>query len=291
MELHFRIANLQVLCYNVSKKRFIMKSVKELATENKIQERLKHFPTCLELVNYLFADEELQEMQDYANNVSIRRLGYNDHGPVHMRQVVGNAIKMLCILRDFDIQTSLEEEQVGTFEDSMCAVILAGLMHDLGMAIGRQGHEEMSVMLAQPIIDRALMHVFPNDLHRRVIIKSVATEAIIGHMSTRKVHSIEAGIILIADGCDMTKGRARIPMAINNTPRVGDIHKYSANAINRIGIHRGTRKPIKIDIEMSGDVGFFQIEEVLLTKIDSSPAKQFIELYAGVEGQPRKCYL
>ena len=173
----------------------------------------------------------------------------------------------------------------------MCAVILAGLMHDLGMSIGRQGHENMSALLAQPIIERALMHILPDDLHRRVVIKSIATEAIIGHMSTRKIHSIEAGIILIADGCDMTKGRARIPMAINTTPRVGDIHKYSANAINRIGIHRGERKPIKIDIEMSGDVGFFQIEEVLLTKIDASPAKQFVELYAGVAGQERKCYL
>ncbi len=268
-----------------------MKSVKEVSTENKIQDRLKNNPVCLKLVNYLFADDELQEMQDYANNVSIKRLGFNDHGPVHMRQVVGNAIKMLNILHDSGIKTSLEEEQVGTFEDSMCAVILAGLMHDLGMAIGRQGHEEMSVLLAQPIIDRALMHVFPNDLHRRVIIKSVAVEAIIGHMSSRKIHSIEAGIILVADGCDMTKGRARIPLAINSAPRVGDIHKYSANAINRIGIHHGERKPIKIDIEMSGDVGFFQIEEVLLTKIDSSPAKQYIELYAGVAGQDRKCYL
>ena len=149
----------------------------------------------------------------------------------------------------------------------------------------------MSVLLAQPIIDRTLMHIFPDNLHRRVIIKSVATEAIIGHMSSRKIHSIEAGILLIADGCDMTKGRARIPMAINTTPKVGDIHKYSANAINRIGIHRGERKPIKIDIEMSGDVGFFQIEEVLLTKIDSSPAKEYVELYAGVAGQERKCYL
>ena len=268
-----------------------MKSVKEVSTENKIQDRLKNNPICLKLVNYLFADDELQEMQDYANNVSIKRLGFNDHGPVHMRQVVGNAIKMLNILHDSGIQTSLEQEQVGTFEDSMCAVILAGLMHDLGMAIGRQGHEEMSALLAQPIIDRALMHVFPDDLHRRVIIKSVAIEAIIGHMSSRKIHSIEAGIILVADGCDMTKGRARIPLAINSAPRVGDIHKYSANAINRIGIHHGERKPIKIDIEMSGDVGFFQIEEVLLTKIDSSPAKQYIELYAGVAGQDRKCYL
>ena len=268
-----------------------MKSVKEISTEHKIYDRLKNFPNCLKLTQYLFDDEELQEMQDYSNNVSIKRLGFNDHGPVHMRQVVSNAIKMMKILHDSGIKTSLEREEIGDFEDSMCAVILAGLMHDLGMSIGRQGHEEMSSLLAQPIINRALMYVFPENLHRRVVIRAVATEAIIGHMSSRKIHSIEAGIILVADGCDMTKGRARIPMALNKTPRVGDIHKYSASAINRIGIHHGERKPIKIDIEMSGDVGFFQIEEVLLTKIDSSPAKEFIELYAGVEGQERKCYL
>ena len=103
-----------------------MKSVKEISTETKIQNRLKNHPVCLELVNYLFADAELQEMQEYANNVSIRRLGYNDHGPVHMRQVVGNAIKMLNILHEAGIKTSLEDEEIGTFEDSMCAVILAG---------------------------------------------------------------------------------------------------------------------------------------------------------------------
>ena len=74
-----------------------MKSVKEVATESKIEGRLKNYPQCLALVEYLFADPELQEMQEYANNVSIRRLGYNDHGPVHMRQVINNAIKMLNI--------------------------------------------------------------------------------------------------------------------------------------------------------------------------------------------------
>ncbi len=268
-----------------------MKSVKELSIESKITKRLANSPLCLELVNYLFNDEELQEMQDYANNVSIKRLGYNDHGPVHMRQVCANAIKMLNLLQDSGIKTSLEKEEIGTFEDSMCAVIIAGLMHDLGMMIGRQGHEEMSVTLAKPIIERTLLHILPDNLHRRTIIKSLAIEAIIGHMSSRKIHSVEAGIILIADGCDMTKGRARIPMAINTTPRVGDIHKYSANAITRIGIHHGDRRPIRIDIEMTGEVGFFQIEEVLLTKIESSPAKEYVELYAGVTGEEAKCYL
>ena len=167
-----------------------MKSVKELSLESKILKRLQSSKTCLELVNYLFADEELQEMQDYANNVSIKRLGYNDHGPVHMRQVAANAIKMLNILQSAGIKTSLEREETGTFEDSMCAVIIAGLMHDLGMMTGRQGHEEMSALLAQPIIERTLMHILPDDLHRRVIIKSLATEAIVGHMSSRKIHSV-----------------------------------------------------------------------------------------------------
>ncbi len=268
-----------------------MKSVKESVTETKILEKLKKYPKCIELVKYLFKDTELQEMQEYANNVSIKRLGYNDHGPVHMRQVAINSIKMMNILHDAGIQTSLEQEEIGTFEDSLCAVVIASLMHDLGMMIGRQGHEEMSVMLALPLIDRTLNNVFSDDIHKKAVIKSIAIEAIIGHMSSRKIHSIEAGILLIADGCDMTKGRARIPMAINTTPKVGDIHKYSANAITKVTIQHGETKPIKIDIEMSAQVGFFQIEEVLFTKIDSSPAKQFFELYAGVEGEERKRYL
>ena len=268
-----------------------MKSVKESVTETKIIEKLKKYPKCSELVKYIFQDIELQEMQEYANNVSIKRLGYNDHGPVHMRQVAINSIKMLNILHEAGIPTSLEQEEIGTFEDSLCAVVIASLMHDLGMMVGRQGHEEMSVMLALPLIDRTLNAIFKDDIHKRVVIKSLAIEAIIGHMSSRKIHSIEAGILLIADGCDMTKGRARIPMAINTAPKVGDIHKYSANAITKVNIQHGETKPIKIDIEMSAQVGFFQIEEVLFTKIDSSPAKQFIELYAGVEGEERKRYL
>ena len=32
---------------------------------------------------------------------------------------------------------------------------------------------------------------------------------------------------------------------------------------------------------MSESVGFFQVEEVLITKINSSPIKDYIELYAG----------
>ena len=58
-------------------------------------------------------------------------------------------------------------------------------------------------------------------------------------MATHPIHSVEAGIILIADGCDMTKGRARIPLEIPSKPAEGDIHKYSANSIEKVKIGRG----------------------------------------------------
>jgi len=42
---------------------------------------------------------------------------------------------------------------------------------------------------------------------------------------------------------------------------------------------------------MSSDVGFFQVEEVLIPKINWSPVKQHLELLAGVSGQELKRYL
>ncbi len=125
-----------------------MKSPKETILEEKILRQLGGHPLAETLARLLFADDEVQHVQDYANIVSIRRLGYNDHGPVHMRQVAYNAIKALVILHEAGVKTSLEEEGAGDFEDSLAAVLLAGFLHDLGMTVGRQDHERVSVMLA-----------------------------------------------------------------------------------------------------------------------------------------------
>ena len=276
-----------------------MKSPKEINVDQKLMTLTKEIIELtaekdqlpLLVIKELIDDPEIEAIQNYANNVSIVRLGFNDHGPVHMRTVCRNALKMLKILSLSGIRTSLEDEQDGSFSDSVTAVILAGFFHDFGMTIGRQDHELYSGILSQPIIDRILYKFLPekNDLNRRVIIRSMA--GILGHMGTRRIHSIEAGLILVADGCDMTKGRARIPMELNTKPTVGDIHKYSANSIEKVKIHQGIEKPIQIEVFMSSDVGFFQIEEVLIPKINSSPARDFVELFAGIEGKGLKKYL
>lgn len=278
-----------------------MTSPKELSMNQKIVSLTKEIIELtsekddlpLKVVQLLIDDAEVQAIQDYANTVSIVRLGFNDHGPVHMRTVCRNALKMLKVFYQAKIQTSLEKEQAGTFADSVTAVILASFFHDFGMTVGRQDHELYSAIIGQPIINSILKKVLPEekDLKRRVTIYAMAMEGIIGHMGTRKIHSVEAGIILVADGCDMTKGRARIPMEINTKPSVGDIHKYSANSIEKVKILAGEEKPIKIEVHMSAVVGFFQIEEVLLQKISCSPIKDFIELYAGIDDDEMKKYL
>ncbi len=271
-----------------------MKSPKELSLDRKILSSIKvlgELRGARRAAELLLSDLEIHALQEYANNVSIKRLGYNDHGPVHMRKVSLNAVTMMGLLRKAGIHTSLETEEAGDFDDSLTAVLMASSLHDLGMTIGRQDHELHSAYLAQPILERLLLTLYPDEIQRRVVIRALAIEGIVGHMAGRRIHSIEAGVILVADGCDMEKGRARIPMAIAAEPRVGDIHKYSANSIESVHLSAGAEQPIRIDVAMSSEVGFFQVEEVLLGKIASSTIKSYIELYAAVLDGEEKRYL
>ena len=256
------------------------KSQKEIILEEKIQKLVADIVEHsdiddnlpVRMMKQLLENEEIKAIQDYANTVSITRLGLNDHGPVHMRTV--------C-----------QKEHSGSFADSVVAVMIAAFLHDAGMTIGRKDHELYSGIISYQIITDVLQKNLPEDTMRRTIIRSMAMEGILGHMATHSIHSIEAGLILIADGCDMTKGRARIALEIPTKPTEGDIHKYSANSIEKVKIGRGNERPLKIEIHMRAEVGFFQVEEVLIPKIQSSPAKSLLELYAGVEGEEMKRYM
>jgi metal-dependent HD superfamily phosphatase/phosphodiesterase len=271
-----------------------MRSQKEITLDTRIIEALTGLHLsgkAVEVAKRVIEDEEIQAIQEYANTVSIRRLHYNDHGPVHMRTVALNGVLMMDLLQQAGIKTSLETEECGAFEDSLIGIIMAAFLHDIGMSVGRQDHELHSAYMAYPIIDAILRQVYASDIQKQVTVRSLALEGISGHMGNRVIHSLEAGLILIADGCDMTKGRARIPMALANSPRVGDIHQYSANSIEEVRISKGLEHPIRIEVLMSSEVGLFQVEEVLLGKIAASPAKRYIELYALMHNGEPKRYL
>ena len=270
-----------------------MSSGKKQSIDNKIIKALASYNLSGKIQDWtamILEDREILAAQEYANNVSIVRLGYNDHGPVHMRTVVLNTIIMMNLLRQAGVKTSLEKEGVGDFEDSLLGAIFGAMLHDIGMCVSRQDHETHSAYMAMPIMERLLSSCNEN-IEKKVIIRSIALEAITGHMGTRKIHSLEAGVAQIADGCDMTKGRARIPLALSQASGTGTIHQYSANSIEEVQICKGLENPIRIEVLMSSEVGLFQVEEVLLVKIAASTAKSHIELFTQVEGFEPKRYL
>jgi len=271
-----------------------MRTGKENALDNKLIKIVKDFQLsgkAAAALDMLLSDEELQAAQEYANTVSIVRLGYNDHGPVHMRTVALNALIMLGLLRQAEIATSMEKDKCGDFEDSVIAVMCSALLHDLGMGIGRQDHEDNGIYLALPILNRVLAQVYSGNAKKQTMLRALILEGIIGHMGTHAVHSLEAGVVQVADGCDMTKGRARIPLALAHPTKGGHIHQYSANSIEKVVIDAGGDKPIRINVCMSNESGYFQVEEVLLKKIAGSTAKPFVELYAQVRDEAAIQYL
>lgn len=74
-----------------------MKSQKEIVLDEKLLVKVKdtvqtHCPEDdlpVRIMEELIATPEVKAIQDYSNNVSINRLGFNDHGPVEMKEAVG----------------------------------------------------------------------------------------------------------------------------------------------------------------------------------------------------------
>ena len=150
-----------------------MKSPKQLAVESEIRERARGLTKKAAAI--LLDDPEIQHLQEYANTVSIKRLGFNDHGPVHMRSVVLNALLMADLMHRAGIPLSLEADDAGSYEDSLVALLCAGMLHDIGMTVGREDHEHAGVELALPIIDRVLREVYGDDVGKRVVVPRRST--------------------------------------------------------------------------------------------------------------------
>jgi len=168
------------------------KSPKEIEIENEILVMLSGKTAMA--ASLIFKDEEAQALRNYANTVSIKRLGYNDHGPVHMNKTALNALIMFDILSKGGIKFNLEEEKIGNIEDSKVAVLISSLLHDVGMSIGRENHELLGAVFATPVIERTLTRIYNKDIEKKTIVHSLIVEGIAGHMATQDIHSLEAGL-------------------------------------------------------------------------------------------------
>src|SRR5574337_1202511 len=170
----------------------------------------RHNPKLQALVARINADEELWQLWRCANVNVVDRLGMNDHGEVHIRIVANAALRLLRLLHDAGHAPGIVAHHGLTPEDAEVVVVLAAALHDLGISIHRDNHEEFSLALANLKAKELLQGLYP--LRERTIVVSEALHAIIAHHGDMRCLTLEAGVLKVADALDMTEGRSRIPL-------------------------------------------------------------------------------
>jgi metal-dependent HD superfamily phosphatase/phosphodiesterase len=206
---------------------------------------------------------------DAANQMVIVRMGYNDHGLVHAKIVTRNALQILDILKE-DVPPTLVKENLGDLSDAQKVVMAGAFLHDIGNMAHRQDHEMHSCYLASQL----LMPVLPEYTASPAQMLSEILHCITASRDDVECLTVEAGIVTIADGCDMAQGRARIPYKRGKI----DIHSVSALSIKKVILSKGEKKPLKIEVHMDSRAGIFQIQEVLGKKMNTSGLEDFIEV-------------
>lgn len=262
-----------------------MESKEDRTERVEIRLPVRHNPILQKAIDRVNADEELYALWTAMNVNALDRLGMTDHGPVHFQIVSNIGLRMLRILVERGVAPSVVKDHGMGNAEAELIVVLACLLHDLGMSIQRADHELFSLFVAQPIIDRLLDGLYPTG--PRTILRSEILHAIIAHRSGGKPMTLEAGIVRVADALDMTKGRSRIGFEAG----VVNIHSISAASIEQVDIHEGKEKPMHIHVRMSNSAGIFQIDELLKEKLRGSGLELFVEVEASIEGDTEKSLL
>lgn len=245
------------------------------ATDRAIQADLAGFPKALAAYLALKDDPEALAHWDMSNYITMRKLGYNDHGRVHAFITGAASMAILELLLEGGVKPDIIYSGIGDADDVYLCVILGTMLHDIGNQIHRVAHEEHGVHLARPLIDRILEPLYP-DVFKRTKIRSFILGCINCHDLNPAPLTIEGGITAVADGTDITKGRGRKAFALGSV----DIHSISALAVDQVVIERGKARPVRIEVTMNNSGGIFQVEEVLAPKVIRTPLSRWVELHA-----------
>ena len=235
--------------------------------------------TLIERVN---EDRRLKAWWHVANVNAVVRMQINDHSWVHIQIVTNIALKLLRQLTKHGIEPNVVDDYGMTRDDAEMVVVLAALLHCVGMAIHREGHEDFSLFLAEPEMRRLLDGIY--DEPELTVISSEVLQAITSHRDYGKPLTIEAGIVRVADALDMAKGRSRIPFERGSV----SIHSLSAAAIDDVEIKDGEHRPILIEILMNNSSGIYQVDGLLKAKLRGSGLEPYVEVVAHIDTEAEK---
>ncbi len=233
---------------------------------------------ALEMYQYLTGSPKVQSYLRSANRMAVSRLGYTDHGPIHAEVATWNALRVFDIL-DETFQPNVVAEGIGNIDDARLVVLASTYLHDIGMVVHRNEHNQASVQLAGPILENKLMDIY-NDSAKATDILSFIYHGIYAHDDDTQCLTLEAGITKIGDGADMTKGRTIVPFEKGKV----DIHSISAMAINNVILEKGEDRPLRITVSMDNPAGVFQVQAVLEKKLSTSSLEEHVDIEVLVNG-------
>ncbi len=227
-------------------------------------------------------DDQLKAWWHVGNVNAVLRLQINDHSWVHIQIVTNIALKLLRLLEKHGVEPAMVTDYGLTRQDAEVVVALESLMHDVGMSVHREGHEDFSLFLAERKA-RELLEGIYGEPDRTVIVSEVL-QGITSHRADGEPLTLEAGILRVADALDMEQGRSRIPF---ERGRVG-IHSLSAAAIDDVTIGDGDEKPIRIEITMNNSSGIYQVDGLLKAKLRGSGLEPYVEVLAHIDTEAEK---
>ena len=240
-------------------------------------------PRVRHIFELLEGDMEVQTYLKMSNEMVVKRLNYNDHGPVHARIAAGSSLEILDLISK-EVEPTTVANGICDWEGAKLVTMVGSYLHDIGNSVHREGHIMHSCYLAAPILERMYSVVYPGDHEHVLKMKCETLHAIYAHEDPIEALSIEAGAAKVADGTDMAEGRARIPYRGGKV----DMHSISATAIKRVDLEPGKKKLVSVKIYMDNPSGVFQIEEVIGKKVETSGISKYVELIAIENGREIK---
>jgi uncharacterized protein len=235
--------------------------------------------TVLERVN---ADTQLKGWWHAANVNAVTRMEINDHSWVHVQIVANIGLKLLRQLVKHGVEPGMVRDYGLEREDAEVVVTLGALLHCVGMAVHRDGHEDMSLFLAEPKLRELLEGIY--DEPDLTVVSVEVLQTITSHRQDGHPLTLEAGIVRVADALDLAKGRSRIPFEHGRV----SIHSLSAAAIEEVVITDAGERPVGIEILMNNSSGIYQVDELLKAKLRGSGLEPYVEVVAHIDTEAEK---
>jgi metal-dependent HD superfamily phosphatase/phosphodiesterase len=227
-----------------------------------------------EVLDRVEGDPEITTYLEAQNVNPVTRKGYNDHGTKHVEIVRDRGLRLYDLLKSGGVEFNGASDQGLDEADEPVIIALAATLHDVGHVVHRDRHSYYSIPLAADVLDRILPEFY--DLPERVRVKAEVLHAILCHHTEEETLTREAGVIRIADGLDMERGRSRVPYEKGGR----GINTVSSQAVEAVVLSPGDGTPVEVEIRMNNAAGVYQVDSLLKAKVEGSLLEDLVRVVA-----------